>query len=343
MHDLILPMQYVRQISSLVTDMGIDADAWLARSQLSQAQLQEDEMPLSLAQFCRLVEDVLSCTAEPAFGLLLGERLIVNTHGLLGYAAMNSTNLRQAAHLIERYIGLRTSLINVRLQEIAGETRLIFSETTPLGGISHTVFEAVILAIKNVLDFMTLGSCPLHRIAFAFPSPSYADLACEVCKCEVEYEQGWNGFVLPTAALDQPLKMADAASFRDAEQILQRELDKLSTEQSMSARVRRVMLEKQHGFPSLNLTARLFHLTPRTLHRRLQAEGTSFKALLEEVRHRLAVEHLKSGHMSVEEIAYSLGYTDLANFRRAFKRWQQQSPSAFRNAQRGGHPPPATG
>lgn len=335
MQDLILPVQYLRQIAALVGDMGNDVPAWLARSQLSEAQLQMDDLQLSAEQFQQLIEDALACTGEPAFGLLLGERLVVNTHGLLGYAALNSTHLRQAAQLIERYIGVRTSLISIQLVETAEQARLVFSEAMPLGRIARPVLEAVILAIKNVLDFMTLGSCALERIAFAFPRPDYAALASELCKCEVYYAQDWSGFVLPRQALDQPLKMADAASFRDAEQILQRELDKLGAESSLSARVRRVMLEKQHGFPSLNLTARLFHLTPRTLHRRLQTEGTSFQALLDEVRHSLALQHLKSGHMSVEEIAYSLGYTDMANFRRAFKRWQRQSPSAYRAAQQG--------
>ncbi len=330
MQDLILPVQYIRQIAGLVGDMGADVDAWLARSQLSAAQLQADDLQLGLAQFQQLIEDALVCTGEPAFGLLLGERLLVNTHGLLGYAALNSTHLRQAAQLIERYIGVRTSLISIQLVETTGEARLVFREAAPLGSITRPVLEAVVLALKNVLDSMTLGSCALERIAFTFPEPGYANLASELYRCEVRYAQGWSGFVLPLQALDQPLTMADAASFRDAEQILQRELGKLSSESSMSARVRRVMLEKQHGFPSLNLTARLFHLTPRTLHRRLQAEGTSFKALLEEVRHSLALQHLKSAHMSVEEIAYSLGYTDIANFRRAFKRWQKQPPSAFR-------------
>ena len=86
------------------------------------------------------------------------------------------------------------------------------------------------------------------------------------------------------------------------------------------------------AFPSLNVTARLFHLTPRTLHRRLLDEGSSFKEILEQVRH-LAVEYLKAGHLSIEEIAYSLGYTDMANFRRAFKRWEAMPPSRYRDDQ----------
>jgi AraC-like DNA-binding protein len=75
------------------------------------------------------------------------------------------------------------------------------------------------------------------------------------------------------------------------------------------------------------------------LHRRLLDEGTSYRQLLEEVRHTLAIEHLKAGRFSFEEIAFVLGYTDLANFRRAFRRWEKQSPSEYlARAQRGATP-----
>ena len=92
----------------------------------------------------------------------------------------------------------------------------------------------------------------------------------------------------------------------------------------------RLLLDRHGAFPSLQIAARRLHTTPRTLHRRLVAEGTSYRALLESVRHTLAVEQVKSGRFTIEEIAYTLGYTDLANFRRAFKRWERVPPSALR-------------
>jgi AraC-like DNA-binding protein len=123
--------------------------------------------------------------------------------------------------------------------------------------------------------------------------------------------------------------MADAAAFREAELICQREQMKLSEKTTLSARIRRLVLEKQNGYPSLAVTARLFHMTPRTLHRRLLDEGTTFKQILKEVRHSLAVEHIKSGRLTIQEIAYSLGYNDVANFRRAFKQWEGVPPSDY--------------
>ena len=125
-----------------------------------------------------------------------------------------------------------------------------------------------------------------------------------------------------------PVDYSDPASFEEAERICKLELEKRAVQASMSARVRGVLLEKQCSFPSLSVMARLFHLTPRTLHRRLVEEGTSFKAILEEVRHMLAVRYLQSGKLPIQEIAFfSLGYSDPANFRKAFKRWEKIAPS----------------
>jgi len=192
------------------------------------------------------------------------------------------------------------------------------------------VLEAVVLSIKNILDAISMGACTVDEVVFAFGQPEYAGVARDLFGTTVRWGASWTGFTLPAEVMDVPLKMADPSAFEEAAKICQRELDKLTADESFAARVRRLLLEKQSGFPGLRVTARLFHTTPRTLHRRLLEEGTSFRQILEEVRHALAVEHVKSARFSMEEIAYTLGYSDLANFRRAFKRWESVPPSAYR-------------
>ena len=146
----------------------------------------------------------------------------------------------------------------------------------------------------------------------------------------MKFGRSWAGFTFPSDVASIKLKMADPAAFREASQICQRELDKLTADGSFAGRVRRLLLEKQQGLPSLQITARLLHMTTRTLHRRLVEEGTSYREVRESVCRALAVEHLRSGRSSIEEIAYVLGYSDLANFRRAFKRWESMPPSTYR-------------
>jgi AraC-like DNA-binding protein len=331
MSDFLLPVLYLRQFAEQLRIMGKSPGDWLEQCGVDTQQLDEPNFQPGYALFSRLIERALQLSDEPALGLLVGERLLVNTHGILGFAALQSESLRQAIALLERYLAVRTTLVSLRHvhDAEAQQEHIQLIPRYPLGPIERSVLEAVMLAIKNVLDATTLGNVRLQQVSFPFPAPGYAQLAQAMFNCPVTYAQPWAGFTFASALLDQPLRMADPAAFREAELICQRELRKLGETTSLGARIRRLMLEKHNGFPSLIVTARLFHLTPRTLHRRLLDEGTSFKQILEEVRHSLAVEHLKAGHLSVEEIAYSLGYNDVANFRRAFKRWEGVPPSGY--------------
>jgi AraC-like DNA-binding protein len=75
--------------------------------------------------------------------------------------------------------------------------------------------------------------------------------------------------------------------------------------------------------------ARALGLSRQTLYRRLKAEGTTFEQVLDGLRHRLALEHLRQG-LGVKQTAWRLGFSDPAAFSRAFKRWTGRSPSDIR-------------
>jgi AraC-like DNA-binding protein len=328
--DLTVPIEYVQLIAEQLRRTGVSVEAWLRRSNLSEAELADPYRSMLYPEFRRLVLDALAAAREPALGLFVGERLVASTHGAVGAAAVNASNVRQALEIVEQYSRLRSPIIAISHEIGEDEARVLFDEVLPLGDIQRPLLEAIVLSIKNVLDEITLGACQVYEVAFSFDEPEYAHLARDIFGCKVRYGQKWTGFSASPTVLDLPLKLADPAAFEEAARICQRELEAIAANASMGARVRRLLLEQQTGFPSLQVTARLFHMTPRTLHRRLVAEGTSYRELLEAVRRTLAVEHVKSGRLSLEAIAYRLGYTDLANFRRAFKRWEGVAPTTYR-------------
>ncbi|MNE81766.1 HTH-type transcriptional regulator AppY [compost metagenome] len=76
--------------------------------------------------------------------------------------------------------------------------------------------------------------------------------------------------------------------------------------------------------------ADLLHMSDRTLKRQLAAESTSFSTIVDEVRYRHATSLLSRTDYSLEQIADELGYSDVANFSRDFKRWSGRSPSNWR-------------
>jgi AraC-like DNA-binding protein len=93
------------------------------------------------------------------------------------------------------------------------------------------------------------------------------------------------------------------------------------------------MTRNDAGFLSLDETARALGLSARTLKRRLDEEGTSFSAILDEQRRARALLLLRSPELSVDTIAERVGYSDIANFTRAFRRWTGTTPTAFRRTQ----------
>jgi AraC-like DNA-binding protein len=71
-------------------------------------------------------------------------------------------------------------------------------------------------------------------------------------------------------------------------------------------------------------------MSTRTLQRRLAEEGTSFRGLLDDVRRTAAARHLRTPGLSNAEVAYVLGFSELAAFQRAFRRWYGVTPGEFR-------------
>ena len=133
------------------------------------------------------------------------------------------------------------------------------------------------------------------------------------------------------ADLARPLLLANRPMFGLIEQQSQAILARLSTRDVFSDRVRRLILRSFNGAGAeMERISGQLHVSPRTLQRKLQQEGKPYRQLLDEVRLEFACHHLRYRHISIDELAYLLGYSESSVFRRSFKRWTGRSPSAYR-------------
>lgn len=113
-------------------------------------------------------------------------------------------------------------------------------------------------------------------------------------------------------------------------------LKKLEGSKTTRGRVEGLLARALHtGGVSVEAVAAEMGLSRQTLFRKLKAEGVTFEQVLDELRHRLALQHLGGGKASVSETAYLLGFSDPAAFSRAFKRWTGSSPRALLAAKAG--------
>jgi AraC-like DNA-binding protein len=136
--------------------------------------------------------------------------------------------------------------------------------------------------------------------------------------------------VLPRALLDEPLPTANAAMHAFFLRHADAALSRLPPAGSLREKVRAFVIERlPGGGATLGAAAKAVGLHARTLQRRLDAEGTSFEAVVEGVRRAQAMV-LLDARVSIAEVAYLLGYAEPSVFHRAFKRWTGTSPEAWR-------------
>jgi AraC-like DNA-binding protein len=146
--------------------------------------------------------------------------------------------------------------------------------------------------------------------------------------------------MLSAADAARPLLDADAA----LSAIVRRRLDKAMSDRtvpestSLSARVRRMLVENlgQNTIAADGVAASLA-MSRRTLTRRLGEEGTSFRAVLDDVRRELALALLQDASLSVADVAFFLQYSEPAAFHRSFRRWTDLTPHEYRSRETPSH------
>jgi len=321
---------YLHQIATQLRVAGVSIPEWLNGCGVSPAVLERDAPELPDAVFRKLIADALIRSREPALGLLVGARLLPGSHGLVSLAVQSSTTLRETLVLIEHFTSLRTILVQTRVRQVGRQLRLELFEPRPLFGIRITVLEAVALALKNLIDAVAMGKSPVRQIRLPFAARPYRDLASDLFGCPIRYGATHAAICLDIADVDQPLRVRDKLAHADIESACQRELDRLRRARGFAAQVAHLLFEQRGSFLSLPACARLLHTSPRSLHRRLDDEGTSWRGIVDDSRRTLAVHHLDSGQFTVEEVAGLLGYTETRNFRRAYFRWTGQLPGTQR-------------
>ncbi len=96
-------------------------------------------------------------------------------------------------------------------------------------------------------------------------------------------------------------------------------------------RVRAKVIEQLPAADASSVSKAL-NMSLRSLQRKLAREGTSFKEILDEARHQLAVRYVKESGLPLREITGRLGFSDPGNFARAFRRWEGVSPNRYRRS-----------
>lgn len=325
----VVPVAYPRLLMELVLERGFSRAQLLEGVALAPAVLDQADTRLTPPQFAHLITNALYLTKEPALGYELGLREQITAHGFLGYAVMSCATLREAIQLGERFIRLRTIMISLSLREEGDAAVVEVVENYPFGPLRQFAFDSLMVSLARAGNFITGESFAAGEIWFDYPEPSYY-AAYRDRLPPMRFDRGATQLRFRRELLDRPLVMADSVAARLAVDQCERELALVGDAEDILLRIRAALAQHQSGYPDLATVAARLNLSERTLKRRLQQHGTSYQQLLDDVRKREAIRLLTYPGLALEQIARELGYTDPANFTRAFRKWTGEVPSSYR-------------
>ena len=309
--------------------MGIDSEAVLAASGVSRDALDSNE-ELPLATTSKLWRQAASASGDPAFGLAASRYVqLASLHGL-AYAVQASATLRDALDRCVRYSRVVSNAATLRTEETAQSVAIHFHTEHGANAPSYEAMDAILSTLVRAVRMVTGRKEVLRSVSLRRPEPDNPSPYHHFFGVPVGFGTDHDALEFSKSDLDVPLPSGNAELARQNERVVASYLQRLR-EASITDRTRLTILTTlPSGDATLARIARGMAMSARSLQRQLAEAGTTFAAVLDGVRRDLAVDYLKAGDRSTQEIAFLLGFADGTGFSRAFKRWTGQSPSAFR-------------
>ncbi|NKF24531.1 AraC family transcriptional regulator [Solimonas marina] len=332
--DLLVPARYYQRLDDVLIRHGFRLRDALAQMSLTPDAFDAPDSNLRYSQVERLITVVERLTGRYDLGFELGELLTLSTHSIVGFGMLASPTIEDAIRFVARYFRLVMPSFKMKYVGKPDRGELHFR---PVIAMSHRALafhlEVIAMAALRDVKDMIQGGAPPLRIEFSTEEPRhgerYRSLRDVKCFFGALPEPGVS-LIFGADFCRYRMPMSDANALKVAEERCQARLPHLSSEKRYSEWVTMTLREVGNGGPSLDEMARLLNLSSRTLARYLQHEGTAYRDLAATVHYELACARLLGGSQSVTEIAYSLGYTSLSNFTRAFRVQANCSPSEFR-------------
>jgi AraC-like DNA-binding protein len=324
----------LRQALAALRARSIDGEPLLKRSGLTDYDPDDRQRRISAVGQARFVELAAAAAGDTTFGLHLAIETNPREAGLLFYAAAAAKDVREALELFARYSRVANDTVKVVIAPKPGGVAVTISYV----GISRYRYPQIVefqfaILIKALREIAGRNISPT-RVLSAHARANGRKEFDRFFGCPVEFTAPADGMDFSDETLVLPLVTSDRHLLETL-----RPFCEAATQAHPSAQGSlRASVENEiyrllpHGRSNLETVARALGLSPRTLLRRLAAEGTSFARVIDALRHELALQYLSGSNFTIAQIAWLLGYEQPESFTHAFRRWTGRSPSQVRAA-----------
>ena len=313
-------------------ERGIDAEPLLAQAGLPRGQLSQQRGGISVASQYRFLELAATATNDSLFGLHLAAEMDLRNAGIIFYLAASSATVSEALANMARYAGTTNEAVRYEIERDKDATVVTVRPVRVHDELRRQWSEFSALAIIRALRMLSGRDFAPSRMTFAHARNLGLREIHRFLRCPVEFAHPTESWVLPQSVMELPIVSRDT----QLHQILTAHADDLLTERGLAVGLQS-MVENQlisalpSGKVQAAVVARQLGMSTRSFTRHLAEEGTTFAEILDRLRNRLARRYLGDERMSLQQIAWLLGYAEPSAFSHAFRRWFGTSPGRVRH------------
>ena len=320
-------------LPAVLQDLGVNPAVVLAEAGVPTDLFADPDNRMSYRTRARLLQIGEARSGCPHLGLLVGMRGDIDSLGLLGVLAKHSIDAGAALASIVDYFRLQHHGATVALAVDGGIAEFSYDLIDPSSVAAHHIGDGALAEIGNVLRSLCGRDWAPIEVRFAHAKPADLRPYRAAFRAPLRFDCERNSVVFASSWLGRRLPGAD----EELQRLLRKQMRSLEIAhgEAFADKVRVVLgtalLTGHHGADQV---AALFSIHGRTLHRRLAADGASYRQLLDEGRHAIVCRMLRDTRLGVTEIAAALDYSDASSLTRAFRRWSGTTPAAWRRLSR---------
>lgn len=326
-----MPGRLVPSLLRYLRRRGGDVDGLLRRLDLPSDIESGAEVALTTADVRRILDAAATALDDPHFALQLPSVLESPKYSMAELVARSCPTVGDALRRMVRFAPVVYTPLIFSLEE--GDDDVVFTHRVrgdPMAARHGNEF--ALASVVTLMRRWTGVPVTPKRIWFAHRWEGGGEaLEAFFGTSTIEFGRAENGVAFDPATMRLPVVTNDPRMLATVEGMAERELadraPKPDFAGTVALHVRKAM---EGGAVDVNAVARRLRMSTRTMQRRLDEEGTNFRRVVDAVRRDLARQYAREGRLPLSEIAHRLGFSDVASFSRAFKRWTGESPGAFR-------------
>lgn len=327
-----IPPIVVAGIIDFGNKQGLPAEHWIRGTGLSLQQIYQPQTLVSFRQTAMVIRRALRDFPDIPLGLRLGAQTGLVSFGMLGFAMMSCSNLKQAFEVGIEHHQAAGSLMNVVAHSDPHETALELIERFVQPELLPFLCEEVFSSSFTLFKQINPNFSSLRRIELSYAAPRYAAEYELFFQCPVLFNQPANKLVFSSALLNESIATYSPASLSTTLSACNQLVKPESITPDMISSIGQLLRAHLPVRLSMLQVAQMLNVTERTLRRNLTELDTSFSALRDGVLQQQAKHMLSTTDTSIGDVSSALGFSDLRDFRRAFQRWTGVSPSEFRKS-----------